>query len=135
MTGAGAPLMQASRCIRTISAIRTRVSTVALAIGLLVGDVVKPGQGFNIDASTLDPNAVAGYVTRAKEDGVVAHPDAAEEIADPARRLTHGQEQVLGGEVVVAQRGALGVGGLERGIGAGGELRLLGGLAVDLGDA
>ena len=49
------------------------VSTLALAIGLLVGEVVKPGQGFNIDASALDPNAVAGYVTRAKEDGVVAH--------------------------------------------------------------
>jgi aerobic C4-dicarboxylate transport protein len=49
------------------------VSTVALAIGLLVGDVLKPGQGFNIDPNTLDPHAVAGYVTRAKEEGVVAH--------------------------------------------------------------
>ena len=49
------------------------VSTVALAIGLLVGEIVKPGQGFNIDPSTLDPHAVAGYVTRAKEEGVVAH--------------------------------------------------------------
>ena len=49
------------------------VSTVALAIGLLVGEIVKPGLGFNIDPSTLDPHAVAGYVTRAKEEGVVAH--------------------------------------------------------------
>jgi len=49
------------------------VSTIALAIGLLVGEIVKPGQGFNIDPSTLDPHAVAGYVTRAKEEGVVAH--------------------------------------------------------------
>jgi aerobic C4-dicarboxylate transport protein len=49
------------------------VSTVALAIGLLVGEIVKPGQGFNIDPSALDPHAVAGYVTRAKEEGVVAH--------------------------------------------------------------
>jgi aerobic C4-dicarboxylate transport protein len=49
------------------------VSTVALAIGLLVGDIVKPGQGFNIDPSALDPHAVAAYVTRAKEEGVVAH--------------------------------------------------------------
>jgi aerobic C4-dicarboxylate transport protein len=49
------------------------VSTVALAIGLLVGEIVKPGQGFNIDPSTLDPHAVAGYVTRAKEEGVIAH--------------------------------------------------------------
>jgi aerobic C4-dicarboxylate transport protein len=49
------------------------VSTVALAIGLLVGEIVKPGQGFNIDPSALDPHAVAGYVTRAKEEGVIAH--------------------------------------------------------------
>ncbi len=49
------------------------VSTVALAIGLLVGEIVTPGQGFNIDPSALDPHAVAGYVTRAKEEGVVAH--------------------------------------------------------------
>jgi aerobic C4-dicarboxylate transport protein len=49
------------------------VSTVALAIGLLVGEIVRPGQGFNIDPSTLDPHAVAGYVTRAKEEGVIAH--------------------------------------------------------------
>ena len=49
------------------------VSTVALGIGLLVGEIVKPGQGFNIDPSALDPHAVAGYVTRAKEEGIVAH--------------------------------------------------------------
>jgi aerobic C4-dicarboxylate transport protein len=49
------------------------VSTVALGIGLLVGEILKPGQGFNIDPSTLDPHAVAGYVTRAREEGVVAH--------------------------------------------------------------
>jgi aerobic C4-dicarboxylate transport protein len=49
------------------------VSTVALAIGLLVGEFVHPGNGFNIDATTLDPKAVAGYVARAKEEGFVAH--------------------------------------------------------------
>jgi aerobic C4-dicarboxylate transport protein len=49
------------------------VSTLALAIGLIVGKVVQPGQGFNIDLATLDPNAVASYVTRAKEEGVVSH--------------------------------------------------------------
>jgi aerobic C4-dicarboxylate transport protein len=49
------------------------VSTVALAIGLLVGEILKPGQGFNIDPATLDPHAVAAYVTRAKEEGIVAH--------------------------------------------------------------
>jgi aerobic C4-dicarboxylate transport protein len=49
------------------------VSTVALAIGLLVGEVLKPGAGFNIDPTTLDPKAVASYVTQAKEHGIVAH--------------------------------------------------------------
>jgi aerobic C4-dicarboxylate transport protein len=49
------------------------VSTLALAIGLLVGEVVQPGVGFNIDPATLDTKAVASYVTRAKEEGMVAH--------------------------------------------------------------
>src|SRR6185437_1555204 len=49
------------------------VSTMALGIGLLVEAVVQPGAGFNIDPSTLDPHAVASYVGRAKQEGVVAH--------------------------------------------------------------
>src|SRR5436190_9485870 len=49
------------------------VSTLALAIGLLVGKVLQPGQGFDIDPATLDPKLVASYVTRAKEEGLVAH--------------------------------------------------------------
>ncbi len=49
------------------------VSTLALAIGLLVGELVHPGTGFNIDPASLDPKSVSGYVTRAKEEGVVAH--------------------------------------------------------------
>jgi aerobic C4-dicarboxylate transport protein len=43
------------------------VSTVALALGLLVGDVLQPGKGFDIDPSTLDPKVVESYVHRAKE--------------------------------------------------------------------
>jgi aerobic C4-dicarboxylate transport protein len=49
------------------------VSTFALALGLLVGELVHPGSGFNIDPATLDPKAVSSYVTRAKEDNLVAH--------------------------------------------------------------
>lgn len=49
------------------------VSTLALAIGLVVGEIVKPGRGFNIDVTTLDPRAVATYVTRAKEGDFVSH--------------------------------------------------------------
>ena len=49
------------------------VSTLALIIGLIVGEVLQPGKGFNIDVASLDPKAVAGYVTKAKEEGIVAH--------------------------------------------------------------
>src|ERR1700754_725744 len=49
------------------------VSTVALLIGLLVGELIQPGSGFNIDPASLDPKAVATYVTKASEDGIVAH--------------------------------------------------------------
>ena len=49
------------------------VSTIALIIGLIVGEVLQPGKGFNIDVASLDPKAVARYVTKAKEEGIVAH--------------------------------------------------------------
>ena len=49
------------------------VSTLALAIGLMVGELLHPGAGFNIDPATLDPKAVASYATRAKEDSLVGH--------------------------------------------------------------
>jgi aerobic C4-dicarboxylate transport protein len=46
------------------------VSTLALFIGLAVGNVVHPGSGFNIDAATLDARAVAEYAGQAKEQTV-----------------------------------------------------------------
>jgi len=49
------------------------ISTLALAIGLIVAKLVQPGAGFNIDASALDPNAVKSYVQGAKGESVVAH--------------------------------------------------------------
>jgi aerobic C4-dicarboxylate transport protein len=49
------------------------VSTVALAIGLIVGEVLQPGHGFNIDPASIDPKSVTAYVTKAKEEGIVAH--------------------------------------------------------------
>jgi aerobic C4-dicarboxylate transport protein len=42
------------------------VSTLALLIGLVVGNVVHPGGGFNINAATLDAKAVAEYAGQAK---------------------------------------------------------------------
>jgi aerobic C4-dicarboxylate transport protein len=46
------------------------VSTLALTIGLIVGNVVRPGRGFNIDPATLDPKAVADYAGQAKAQTV-----------------------------------------------------------------
>src|ERR1700732_850568 len=37
------------------------VSSLALFVGLLVGNLVHPGSGFNVDPTTLDANAGAGY--------------------------------------------------------------------------
>ena len=42
------------------------VSTLALLIGLLVGNVVRPGSGFNVDAATLDAKSVTDYAGQAK---------------------------------------------------------------------
>ena len=46
------------------------VSTLALLIGLIVGNVVHPGSGFNIDPATLDGRAVAEYAGQAKAQSV-----------------------------------------------------------------
>jgi aerobic C4-dicarboxylate transport protein len=46
------------------------VSTLALLIGLLVGNVVRPGNGFNVDVATLDAKAVADYAGQAKAQSV-----------------------------------------------------------------
>ena len=46
------------------------VSTLALAVGLIVGNLVQPGAGLNIDVSTLDTSKVATYVSEAKETSV-----------------------------------------------------------------
>jgi aerobic C4-dicarboxylate transport protein len=50
------------------------VSTVALVIGLIVGDLVHPGTGFgDFKPSASDTAAVSTYVVKAKEDSIVAH--------------------------------------------------------------
>jgi len=46
------------------------VSTIALLIGLVVGNVVGPGAGFNVNAATLDAKAVADYAGQAKAQSV-----------------------------------------------------------------
>jgi aerobic C4-dicarboxylate transport protein len=46
------------------------VSTAALLIGMLVGNVVRPGRGFNVNAATLDAKSVADYAGQAKAQSV-----------------------------------------------------------------
>jgi aerobic C4-dicarboxylate transport protein len=47
------------------------VSTVALVIGLIIGELAHPGAGFTGNAGNA--NAVAGFVGKAKEESVIAH--------------------------------------------------------------
>src|SRR5512137_2310181 len=47
------------------------ITTLALIIGLVVINFLKPGSGMNVDPSTLDANAVSSYVTQSKTTGVV----------------------------------------------------------------
>jgi aerobic C4-dicarboxylate transport protein len=50
------------------------VSTLALVLGLAVGKLVHPGQGFNIDPAALDPKIGAEYAAKAAHgEGVVAY--------------------------------------------------------------
>ena len=46
------------------------VSTLALVIGLIVGNLVHPGSSFNINPATLDAKAVADYAGQAKAQSV-----------------------------------------------------------------
>ncbi len=47
------------------------VSTIALAIGLIVANVLRPGDGFNADPASLDAAAVAGYAKVAASQSTV----------------------------------------------------------------
>lgn len=47
------------------------VSTFALAIGLVVGNLVQPGAGMNIDPATLDGKLVENYTQRAHEQSLL----------------------------------------------------------------
>jgi len=47
------------------------VSTLALLVGLVVGNLLEPGAGLHIDPAHLDEKAIAGYVTSAKSLTIV----------------------------------------------------------------
>ncbi len=46
------------------------VSTIALVIGLIVVNIVKPGAGMNVDPAALDAGAVAQYVTAGRGQNI-----------------------------------------------------------------
>ena len=46
-------------------------STLALIVGLIVGNVIQPGAGLNIDPATLDGSAVADYASKAHDTTIV----------------------------------------------------------------
>ena len=48
------------------------VSTLALVVGLVVANVVRPGEGMGVDPRTLDSTAVSGYVGKAEEQDLVS---------------------------------------------------------------
>jgi len=49
------------------------VSTLALVIGLVVGEVVGPGRGFTGHAALADTTAVSGFVTKAHDQSVATY--------------------------------------------------------------
>lgn len=46
-------------------------STLALIVGLVVGNVIQPGVGLNIDVSTLDSAKVSEYQSKAKDQSII----------------------------------------------------------------
>ena len=46
------------------------VSTLALLIGVVVGNVLQPGAGFNADPAKLDAKAIAGYAGQAQQQTI-----------------------------------------------------------------
>lgn len=49
------------------------VSTLALLVGVVVGEIFQPGAGFGADPKTLDPNAVKTFTDAAAKDSTIAH--------------------------------------------------------------
>ncbi len=47
------------------------VTTLALVIGLIVVNTLRPGVGMNIDARAIDTKAIGAFVAKAKEQGVL----------------------------------------------------------------
>jgi aerobic C4-dicarboxylate transport protein len=47
------------------------LTTLALIVGLIVANTLRPGAGMNIDPSTIDTKAIQGFVAKSREQGTV----------------------------------------------------------------
>ncbi len=47
------------------------VSTFALVLGIIVGDIIRPGDGFNANVASIDTKAIAGYTNQAAHASTV----------------------------------------------------------------
>ncbi len=47
------------------------VTTLALAVGLVVANLVQPGAGMNIDAASIDTKEIANFVTQSKDQSTI----------------------------------------------------------------
>ncbi len=47
------------------------VTTLALAVGLIVANLVQPGAGMNIDAASIDTKEIANFVTQSKDQSTI----------------------------------------------------------------
>ena len=108
---------------------------VELALARVLGEVAAVTlEGLVLLLGVLARDAVAAaHRLQRLEDGVVGDAEPAEQIADAAGDLGHREEDVLGGEVVVAQVRALRVGALEDAESVARHARLLRGLPVHVG--
>ena len=49
------------------------VSSLALVVGVIVGEIIQPGAGFGADPKSLDPTAVKSYADAAAKDSTIGH--------------------------------------------------------------
>ena len=109
---------------------------VELALAGLLGEVAAVAlERLVLVLGVLARDAVrAAHRLQRLEHRVLGDAETAQEVAHAAGELAHREEDVLGGEVVVAEIGPLGVGRLEEAVRLGGERGRLRGRAVDLRD-
>jgi aerobic C4-dicarboxylate transport protein len=71
ISGMGSALRVARISIKTMVYFYV-VSALALLLGLIAANLIPTGAGLNIDPLSIDTSSIAGYVTAAKDQGVVA---------------------------------------------------------------